>query len=224
MLFHVPQFIVLIVLLPNALPAGDDPPSLPPFPSPPSPGIRAWFNGKALADHELPAKNDPPKSPPAKVHVWVNGKPLFDDDITLYYPPLTALYKQFAGLSPDDPKVKEFITSMRNQVIDQELLYQAAVNKLEKRNGKLLEKLKKEAEKKYDEAIHSYRENFKKKYFTINPQNDDVQFRKDEARFIETLRDQSWLMRRKTERDFIAGEYLKSRVLGKSQPDSRFRD
>ena len=177
------------------------PPQVPP--SPPSfPGL-APPPASAL---QIPAAR---QADMIVVRAWVNGRPIFDDEFGMNYPP--DLKQAFAGLAPNDPKVKEIIQGFRDKLIDQELMYQDAVNKLDRAKTNILDKLKKEAHKKYEEQIQAIRDNFKKRSASLS----EAEYRKEETKFLEQLRHLGCLLKRKAEREFIATEYMRSRVVPK---------
>ncbi len=142
------------------------------------------------------------------VRAWVNGKPLYDDEFKMTYFQVPGLLNQL-NFSPNDPKTKEMLADARNKVIDNEIMYQDAISKLENAKTPVLEKLKKDAEKKYDEQMRNNRENFKKTYAGLSP----GQYQQKEAEFLEYLRDNNCLLRRKAEREFISSEYMRSRIV-----------
>lgn len=125
------------------------------------------------------------------VRAWVNGKPIFDDEVVQNIPPsaLNAL-----GKLPADQRAEK-LTELFNQtldlIIEQEVVYQEAVRKLEKINPTTLDKLKGLAEQDFDKQIS--------KIVKAGAPADQVK---------EFQR----MMRRPMERSFISMEYMRSRI------------
>lgn len=139
-----------------------------------------------------------------KVRAWVNGKPIFDEDIyAIIYPVLN----QFQGL-PEPERSKrqnEIFKTVLEQFIDRELLYQDAIKKIEAANPKALKKIKELAKKEFEKEVQKKRRDAKI----------------TEETFLEVLQRQGMSMaswERMEERKFIANEYLISRIHAHLKP------
>lgn len=125
------------------------------------------------------------RSPMAvSVRAWVNGKPIFDDEVLEAAKP-GLLEAKRAG------KMTELFNSILDQLIDQEVLFQDAVKKLEKANPKGLDKLKEFVEYEFDKSVQKMRE---------------ANWPEDQIRKIEPV------ARRMMERNLISMEYVRSRI------------
>lgn len=156
------------------------PPSLPPRTpaAPPTPNIQQT---KLLSSAEVRVK----------VRAWVNGKPLFDDEVMQVAGP--QLQRAYALPEPRrSEKVAEVFNSALEQVIDQEVMYQDAVKKLEKNNPKALDKLKVVVGQEFDKQLQKMR----------NAGVTDEQIKEVEH-----------VARKLMERNLIATEYARNRIL-----------
>lgn len=126
------------------------------------------------------------------VRAWVNGKPIFDDEVMQTIPgaALSALGKLTEGQRSE--RLTELFNQTLDQIIEQEVVYQEAVRKLEKVNPRTLEKLKTLAEQDFERMIEK---------ILRNPH-----ISKEEVNEFKRL------MRRPTERSFISMEYMRSRI------------
>lgn len=165
------------------------------FPSPPSSASGPPSN---LPEPPPAGAALPPSLPgnfKISVRAWVNGKPLFDDEV---FQGLTQEQARALNSLPDSQRNEELAKFMAKQLdalIDQEVMYQDAVAKLEKMNPKALDKLKDHAHKEYEKQIKRIRES--------NKVAEDQ------------IRDLTRLLQRKSEREFIAMEYMRSRIYPK---------
>src|SRR5947207_3658129 len=75
-----------------------------------------------------------PRTTKISVRAWVNGRPILDDEIMQTIP--QGAYKQLANLSSTQraEKLAEYFNQTLDQIIEQEVVYQEAVHKLEKGN------------------------------------------------------------------------------------------
>jgi parvulin-like peptidyl-prolyl isomerase len=128
----------------------------------------------------------------AVVRAWVNGKPVFDEEVLQAISPADM---RNLSLLPE-PRRSERLSEVYNQtldgIIDQEVVYQDAVHKLEAGNKKALEKLKKFAAEKFDEQMKRIR--------------DSKRVSEEQIKEVEHI------LRRQTERNIISGEYVRSRI------------
>jgi hypothetical protein len=171
-----------------------------------------------MQDREKPRisrSQAPPPAAPAlapdakvvKVLAWVNGKPIFDDDLVQAFGP-----QVFRVLALPPTERAKTLAGILNQMIDQELLYQDAIHKLESADpkGKTLKKLKKIAKEEFDKHVRRLMEKMSK----------DLKREVSEEEFQEQLRAQGVTMEameRFSERKFFATEYLRSRVFPQIQ-------
>jgi parvulin-like peptidyl-prolyl isomerase len=124
----------------------------------------------------------------AAVRAWVNGRPIFDDEVLL----------QLEMTNPDAPrgvsgeKITQAYNKTLTSIIELEIAYQDAVKKLEKGNPKALEKLK--------EMVH---QEYEKQSRGIRKAVSDDKFQEIAPTF-----------RRQLERQFIGMEYIRSRIYG----------
>jgi hypothetical protein len=135
-----------------------------------------------------------------RICAWVNSKPLFEGELNYY-----AKYElaKLANLAEPQRTVarNEILKKYLDRLIEQEVLYQDAVRKLEK-NTATLDKLKTEARKRFNKLVLRQRQEFKL---------DDVQFEK----FLELQGTNLQDSYRQVERDFIATEYIQSRIVSR---------
>ena len=132
-----------------------------------------------------------PRSNKITVRAWVNGKPIFDDEVMQNIPPQAL---RGLGSVPADQRAEK-LTELFNQtldlIIEQEVVYQEAVRKLEKINPRTLDKLKGLAEQDFTKQID--------RIVKAGAQEDQVK---------EFQR----MMRRPMERSYISMEYMRSRI------------
>lgn len=172
---------------------------------PPSRGISV---GRPEPPLLQPAGNFQPEPAPAlaglgagavKVRAWVNGKPIFDDDIYAFIYPALLAYQQYP--EPERSKKQaDIFNKVLQEFIDQELLYQDAIAKIEKANPKFLKELKKVAKREFEEKVRKGR----------------MALKITEEKFADELRRQGLNMttwERMEERKFISNEYVRSRVI-----------
>src|SRR5262249_16643668 len=143
----------------------------------------------------LPSPGLPlPGQPANKINVsaWVNGKPLFEEEVFQGLPPDVANRILAMPPSQRNEELNKIKTRQLEGVIDQQVLYQDAVAKLEKMNPRALDKLKGHANEEFEKQMKRIRES---------------------ARVPEDqLRDLRRLLHRKTEREFISSEYMRSKI------------
>lgn len=165
-----------------ATPASRQQPAPPPLAPPPLPPANGTKQVSLI----------PTKNVRVSVRAWVNGKPIFDDEVMQQVAP--AVLRSLA--STPEPQRSERLTEAYNQaldaIIEQEVAYQDAVNKLKASNKKALDKLKAIVEEKYDEQLRKIREANR-----ATP---------------EQIREIEHILHRQTERNLISGEYVRSRI------------
>ncbi len=163
---------------------------------PTPPGIPG--SGTALPN---PSMTGPPEGRKLTVRAWVNGKPIFDDEV------MAAIGRhadQFQSTSPAEHPalLTRLFNEELNQIIERELVLQDAFRKLEK-NAKYLDKLKQAAAKDFEKKLKLMARRLGKE--------------KEGATSIEQVkfimgRELVETMRRQEERNFIASEYVRSRI------------
>lgn len=131
-----------------------------------------------------------------RVRAWVNGKPVFDDEVML------GMAREMRGIvkvsAEERPRYQtKVFNEVLNGLIDRELILQDAFTKLEK-NPKMLDKVRQAAGKAFDKKLTK---------IVADTKSDSVESLK---RLIG--RERLETMRRQDERDFIASEYVRSRI------------
>lgn len=126
-----------------------------------------------------------------RVRAWVNGRPIFDGEVMQMAGP--EINRLPVGLSSAERSLKlaEIVNSAIEQLVDQELMYQDAIKKLEKGNPHAIGKLKEFVELEWDKSLQKMRE-------AGVPERD--------IREIEPS------ARRMLERNLISSEYARSRI------------
>ena len=120
----------------------------------------------------------------ANVRAWVNGRPIFDDEVLLSL----ELGGGFRDPSPE--KITAAYNQVLTSIVEMEVAYQDAVNKLQKGNPRALEKLKEATEQEFDKQARQIRKAIPEDKF----------------------RELAPTLRRQLERQFIGTEYLRSRI------------
>ncbi|MFO0863982.1 MAG: peptidyl-prolyl cis-trans isomerase [Gemmataceae bacterium] len=169
--------------MPKADPVAPPPPvsSTPPTPNLPLPS----------GTQQVGLKNSMPSK--IRVRAWVNGKPIFDDEIMAAIP--QAFFRQLAKL-PDVPrqeKQAEMFAQVLDNIIDQEAAYQEAIKKIEKMNPRAMEKLKEAAVEEFHKQVNT---NLPK-----DQENDPI------------VKEALTILKRQVERNFIHMEYLRSQII-----------
>lgn len=126
-----------------------------------------------------------------KIRAWVNGRPIFDDEVMQMALPLL----RGADRMPEPQrteKMTEAFNQALDQLIDQEVMYQDAVKKLEKNNPRALDKLKDLTAQEFDKQLQKMR-------------SGGV----DEAQ----IKDIEHVARKLLERNLISTEYARNRIL-----------
>jgi len=120
------------------------------------------------------------------VRAWVNGRPIFDDEVLLQ------LEMQNASVirDPSGEKLTQAFNATLTNIIEMEIAYQDAVKKLEKGNPRALEKLKELVEHEYDKQTRSLKK----------------------ALPADKFNELAPTFRRQLERQFIGMEYIRSRI------------
>jgi parvulin-like peptidyl-prolyl isomerase len=131
----------------------------------------------------------PPRGKTVTVRAWVNGKPIFDEEVMQSIP--SGAWRAMAGM-PEAQRL-ERLTEVFNQtldtIIEQEVIYQEAVRRLEK-NPITLEKLKNLADQDFEKQLSKIRSQ-------VPP---------------DQLKELQRSMRKQMERSFISMEYMRSRI------------
>lgn len=127
------------------------------------------------------------------VRAWVNGRPLFDGEVMQI---LQARKGWFDVQRLPEPQRSEQMATAYNEaldtVIEQEVMYQDAVRKLEKNNPRAMEKLRQAAAAEFEKDLKRIRD---------TGQVSDAELKEFEI-----------TMRRHMERSFVSMEYARSRI------------
>jgi len=124
------------------------------------------------------------------VRAWVNGRPIFDDEVLQGAgPEIRRVYS--LPESQRSEKMTELVNAVIDQIIDQELMYQDAVKKIEKNGKHMLEKLRDFVDLEFDKQVQKMR---------------DAKVPEDQIREFEPT------ARRMLERNLISTEYARSRI------------
>lgn len=134
------------------------------------------------------------------VRAHVNGVPIFDDEVKeICYPALISLPPSLSESERAAKQAQVFREGLQ-QIIDREIILQDAFGRLAKAGGPYLEKLKTAAGKEFDKTLQAMRKR-------SGAKSDDD--------FKEMLRSQGQTIdgiRRQFERNFMAREYMRSRI------------
>lgn len=127
-----------------------------------------------------------------RVRAWVNGRPIFEEEL------IESVKPHLFGLERlPEPQRSEKIAEIMNirleQMIDQEVMYQDAVKKLEKFNPKALGKLREEVDQDFDKRMKKLR---------------------DAGMPEPQIKEFGHVFRRMLERDTIAQQYATSMISG----------
>jgi len=136
----------------------------------------------------------------ARIWGTVNTTPIFEDEVrqSCHF-----LLIQAAALPEPlrSAKVKEILQAERERLVEQELLLQDAYDRLSKAGKQYLEKLREAAGKQFDRQVRLYKEHYGLK--------SDEELKKFLAEHGLSLNG----IRKQKEREFIATEYLRSRIM-----------
>ncbi|MSU76481.1 MAG: peptidyl-prolyl cis-trans isomerase [Gemmataceae bacterium] len=129
------------------------------------------------------------------VRAWVNNRPIFDDEVMQVAGPE---FRRLGGLtdSQRDEQMAKVINAALDQIIEQELLYQDAVRKLEKNNPRGLEKLREAVDQEFEKSLERMRK---------------AEVPEKQIRELEPT------ARRMLERSLIATEYARTRIMPQVQ-------
>jgi peptidyl-prolyl cis-trans isomerase SurA len=135
--------------------------------------------------------NRGPGSVHMNVRAWINGKPIFDDEVFYLVGPDLRRVQQMA-----EPRRSEVLNDMLatalDSLIDQELLYQDGVSKLEVANPRALDKLKEYVGQQFDSQVARMEK------AGVPP---------------EHIKEISPVARRVLQRSLISQEYVRSRIM-----------
>src|SRR5687767_8566448 len=94
-----------------------------------------------------------PRGNRINVRAWVNGKPIFDEEVMQNISPV--VFKKLASLSEAQRSevIADIFNQTLDQIIEQEVVYQEAIRKLEKLNPRTLDKLRTMAEQDFDKQV-----------------------------------------------------------------------
>jgi peptidyl-prolyl cis-trans isomerase SurA len=137
---------------------------------------------------------------PVRVRAWVNGKPIFEDEVfNILGPQLGRIYRETPPADRDAEQQKAFNKTLE-ALIDNELLMQDALRLLEKQAPKALESLKSKTSKETQKQIATMM-----RQMNITTMEEYKQKLQAQGTTIESVR-------RMMERDTIAREYLFAKV------------
>jgi len=133
------------------------------------------------------------------IRARVNGKPIFDDEIITMIMPELYRIRRMLQQPQRSEKETELFNATLDKMIEEEVVYQDAIGKLEKNNKRGLDKLKELGKKEFQKKLTSIKE---KRNWT------DVELAEQLKREGLTL--VTW--EEKEERDFVIREYMRSRI------------
>jgi len=125
-----------------------------------------------------------------RVRAWVNGAPIFDDEVMQIAAPELRRVSGFSE-SQRAEKITELFNAALDQIIDQEVMYQDAMKKLKKVSPHSIDKMRDYVDQEYDKRVQRLRE---------------AKVPEDAIREMEPTD------RRMLERSLIATEYARSRI------------
>jgi parvulin-like peptidyl-prolyl isomerase len=159
------------------------PSNLPPTSTP----VPAGPAGTGVSQTSLSIK---PAGAPMNARAWVNGKPIFEDEVLYVVGPEMRSFQNMPEPRRSEA-LYERLGQVLDQLIDQELMYQDGVSKLEKANPRALDKLKEYVGQEFDKQVA------KMQKAGIPP---------------EYLREIEPIARRALQRSLISMEYARSRI------------
>lgn len=127
-----------------------------------------------------------------QIRAWVNGVPIFDEEVMNMAGPDLARLSQARGADASD-KMAQVINAIVEQLIDQEVMYQDAMRKLEKQTG-ALKQLKGFVEKEFDKTVEKWR--------NAKPPIPEIQIKEMEP-----------IARRLLQRNLVSTEYARARIM-----------
>ena len=139
----------------------------------------------------IPASASTRGSVRVSVRAWVNGHPIFDDEVMQMAGYGLSKANGLPGAQRAEEMAKVINTEL-NKIIDTEVIYQDAIRKLEKANPQALAKLKEYVDLEFDKSLARMRKG---------------KVPEEEIRSMEAI------ARRMLERDLISMEYARSRIL-----------
>jgi hypothetical protein len=126
-----------------------------------------------------------------RVRAWVNGRPIFEDELMHAVGPVVLELERMPEPQRSE-KIAEVFGATLDHMIDQEVMYQDAVKKLEKHNPKALAKLRDMVDEEYEKRLKKMRD-------AGVPEDRIKQF--------------GYIAHRIMERDMISMEYARSRII-----------
>jgi hypothetical protein len=127
-----------------------------------------------------------------QVRAWVNGRPIFQDELVQGVGPELNRVMRSVPPAQQADEANKLLNAVLEQIIDQEVMYQDAVKKLEKNNPPALVKMKEYVDREFDKTLKRMR---------------DAKVPEDQIREIEPT------SRRMLERGLISSEYARSRIM-----------
>lgn len=136
----------------------------------------------------------------AAIWATVNGKPILEDEVReSCHHFLIELQKAPEPIR--SVRVKEVLLRERDRLIEQELLLQDAYSRLSKAGKQYMDKLKEAAGKQFDRQLRLY-----KTHYNVKSDAELKKLLSNQGMSLEGIR-------RQKEREFIATEYLRSRIM-----------
>ena len=131
-----------------------------------------------------------------RVRAWVNGRPIFEDE--LMHSAGQELIQVDGLREPQrSEKIAEIFDKVLDHMIDQEVMYQDAVKKLEKGNPKALGKLREVVDQEYEKRMKKIRE-----------------LSEDKIKAERHIKQFGYIFHRIMERDMISMQYAHSMIGG----------
>jgi hypothetical protein len=93
-----------------------------------------------------------------QVRAWVNGRPIFHDELIQAAGPDLNRVMRSAAPGQQGDEVTKLLNVVLEQIIDQEVMYQDAVKKLEKNNPPALVKMKEYVDLEFDKSLKRMRD------------------------------------------------------------------
>ena len=130
--------------------------------------------------------------------------PILEDEVRQAIHPFLAAIQSMP--EPErSVRLQEAKSRELEKLVERELLYADAIQRLQHKNRKAIDKLKEAAEKEFEKQLRNWKENLNRQGLKIETEDDLKPILAMQGLTIESLR-------RKNERDFVAREYMMNRV------------
>lgn len=149
-----------------------------------------------------PAREGEQKADRRAARIWatVNGKPILEDEVRESSHHILVELRNLPEPLRSQQE-KELLRRERDRLIEQELLLQDAYRRLNKAGSQYLEKMREAAGKQFDRTLRAYKTHYK-----LKTDEELKNFLRSQGLSLDGIR-------RQKEREFIATEYLRSRVM-----------